>query len=134
MGRSSYMGALRHWLRAGWSMWPSSGGGRHSISEMQAVDEGAYLPPAREWAMAFHTRDVDNVAIDHNRSMAGTRWKRETLSCRVPGKKVNEGRLHDAGGRDKWMLRPQLEGYFLRVWLLVFCCEKEVPVASSILT
>ena len=28
MGRSSCMGALRHWLRAGWSLWPSSGGER----------------------------------------------------------------------------------------------------------
>ena len=109
MGRSSYMGALRHWLRAGWSMWPSSGGERTPFNFcLQAVDEGAYLSAAGEWTTAFHTRDVENVAIEHNRSMAVTRWKRETLSCRIPGKKVNKGRLHDAGGRDKWMLRPHI--------------------------
>ena len=101
---------------------------------MQAVDEGAYLPAAGEWATAFHTRDVDNVAIEHNRRMAVTRWKRETLSCRILVKKVNEGRLHDGGGRDKLMLRPQLEGYFCTFGCWYFVATKKYTAASSILT
>ena len=70
--------------------------------------------------------------------MVVTRWTRETLSCRTPGKKVNEGRMHgklcipdcfvselDASGRDKWMLRPQLEGYFITFGCWYFVARKK---------